>query len=1755
MSSFVFNTFKQRFLNGEVPSADTWNFTPMNKNFLQKFGKDDYPVEQFTSLEDFYRHDAYNFDKSYLSGLITTFDWYKPKDTDEITKPMFVTEGVFDEKGKVLKEPNWQKFKESYYYPDVSGNSAIPSYLASGGFYYIRTKSELRWFADRANSGNNRIIGVVGDGIDGVIHGQIGKDERYPFEGIFDGNGHALDNIQVMCDNTDNGLVGVLGREGTVRNFAIRNTKGVTNLVCKKKINLQYIKDDGRDINAGILVGRNYGKVENINAHALGTFKFSGFVPEVYSVTNKSDNYSDFSTIREKFDQGENYYHLNSFCINSPGNICPYVGYFAEGLFAQKASGVTEGKAMCIEANDARKAKFNTGMSEINIDMANAELLAAGLFIKSDIGCLQYPGLVWNSYMDRVDPWLFSFADKKYGKNAVAIWCVKYIDTFGMEQKVWIEMNGFAYDKKASKGERRYHFFPGHLDLGFDVQDDTLLDTTFEADNDQSIREWLDTNHKDWFNWQGDKKCFINFKYDNEEWDRIGESGGVFDNKGWGNIGAVVKHDAMGIFKRDAETYCINLQKTWDNGNADDSDDVDSIRYKCDPDDVQIFANDGTPGMVTNLNLDNMHWKPLNIDTSNAVWNSPVCFILNQINPIIYPLTDSAGNEMRDESGEVIMMTWPHTYAECRDDSEEAARKWDENDEVVYHEWTGNSMVHTVKHFTCMPDAAWKKVKNNFNDYYEFRYRVFKWNTVSNDDRDALDDRVEPKLSHKYGGDLLCRSDERDIFEPYFKTRTTRWFGRYSSGKYFGPSGAGITIYEDEENVDGNDTDGFYSYNSVTHRMHWMSDGAVEDITNGENIEGMTVDIGAFQYRPFLHGPFYPTDKFPTVNPGETISEISAATNDSEAAVNYLCSAAKLYALHPSYYGLDFEGNWTTQCVREDDYVEDLGTSDKEINYLNFNWNLMKKQWNDWDDNHCQERYDNADDTDTSDSLYGAADIPHALYNKPIRMHDMGRAAYYISPLVGANYGEIKNVIVSSTRTNDGNFVGFIGSVAGKQARGHVTSARVYAEDKLNYFEAKPAKPDYSKFTTNDLKIGDYDLTYQQALEDWSAATANYNYEVRYKTTPIIPLTVAGDTSVLNSDPTENKDEYKYYPSNLTVDDDDIHDGTVTLYATDLDTATATATYSYTAEAYRGETITIASYKQNPLYIQDEQFYKATKAIRAYCSAWYGDYEATAKNPMDDTITYKLKPIFNAGGLFGKLIPTYNNTTYAGVKGSSTTATSEVNHGTQIDYCDVVYNLNNKVPRNSVKHVHGNVSALDSNTNDIHNNFGSIAALLDVQTSEISPHLHAANEIKMFEINASGYGTGLASGDEILPIGFLSYKPTEINTVPATEGAGRGKGRCWVGIRQNTTYALDYPIMSNRGDYFEGTKDNMYYAPINQSPIAFWNSTSLKNKIDGNSELGPNKLKEYYNEMIRRLFTCSGHTVNLFTSSFTYCNPDAMKIRINKSNRGLLSINSVLDSNTTFTMPLFENSASESANYIESLTGIDNVTRRYEIKHDKLDLPSFAISGGVYTPHTIDYLSNTKIFNRPAIDDLYFSYSYTSAQKYSDDLTFKEKVEFTSAAKDAVNLKSSNQRYLNKNVNLGYVFRDDAKWEGDGFWYRNNFLHIGDSVSPNHIRTVLRNNKKLQTSAVSAVQWGHDTGELDELNHSIYTSSDKMFSASDSNQFGGLLVTDSNDRCVMWIENENGVKLENNPWNLELPHVTYHGHEGGLILAVKGSMF
>ena len=57
MSSFIFNEFKKRYLNGEVKNEGAkWTFTPVKKDFIDKLNSENIKPEQFKtkkSIESF----------------------------------------------------------------------------------------------------------------------------------------------------------------------------------------------------------------------------------------------------------------------------------------------------------------------------------------------------------------------------------------------------------------------------------------------------------------------------------------------------------------------------------------------------------------------------------------------------------------------------------------------------------------------------------------------------------------------------------------------------------------------------------------------------------------------------------------------------------------------------------------------------------------------------------------------------------------------------------------------------------------------------------------------------------------------------------------------------------------------------------------------------------------------------------------------------------------------------------------------------------------------------------------------------------------------------------------------------------------------------------------------------------------------------------------------------------------------------------------------------------------------------------------------------------------------------------------------------------------------------------------------------------------------------------------------------------------------------------------------------------------------
>lgn len=1631
MSSVVFNSFKQRYLNGEVPHDDVWKFIPVNKLFTQKFGQDEFPLEQYRDLNDFYKHDSSAMDNSYFEGIRRDIFWYKPADTDTIHKPMFITSGSLGEKGKYDKRSNWEDFQQTVYMKDISSNSSISSYLASGGFYYIRTKDELRWFAARANTGNNRIIGVLGDGIDGVIRGQIGSDEKYPFQGVFDGNGHTFGDMTLVCDSVDNGLVGVLGNDGVVKNIKLQNTQSGINMLCEKRIDLNHIKTDGRDINAGLLVGRNYGHIENIDASHLQTFKFSGFVPQVYSVTNKSDDYKDFyATIRPKYDNGENFYFLNSWCINSPGNICPYVGYFAEGLFAQSARGYnSDGDVCAIEWAPALKSKYDAGLCDVTLDLTS-KCSKIAFYVKP----WENSG-DWTVPEDWQDILHLQSKDTQWGTNCVMFVGFETKDETGKDVTYVLEMNGTAYDKKSGVGKRRYHFHCGHYD--FRKRINVITDAP-ENDDEREERE----------------KYYIPF--------------GSGDDTVW-----------------------VPFYKEYNNGGDDSTDqDMSDDDYVIGDDDIKVYTSDGIPAKINNKEIQVLYFSPRNFDTSNAMWRTIEYWgyvngnddievnvtLYNGDQPVDMTIVYNNANAVKIQAFYTDDSSCPITWSALRDKAGGTIPVSDAN-------------LNTIKY------ALRSLIKDHVNDD-----NYVTWKVACNNPH------------HDYGGEIVVDDQDERFFERYFENRS----------KYDDCWKKGYTFeYLNDYDIGINNQDGI------------RSEGTIE-IT--------LLTVGQFQYRPFVHASQSDAGNNATydddyhdynVNPGTKLWLVSSffyqgghsEAESTQLALDYVSNNAKLYIDNPNYYGMDRNGMWTTNVVRpdpENDAWTNM-TDDREswLSTLNFNWNIMQKMF-DTDNKHYKEltqyaALDDGDDPifykdlDFADEWYRDSDLPHTLLNKPIKMHNMARAAYYISPIAGSNYGRIRNVIVSSDRENVGNFVGFIGSIAGKQERGVVESAHVYAQDKLTYWEPLPEKP------THDYRT---DEQFEKDYAEYEQKISAYNFQVRYKQTPIMPSAVSEAVQTLGENPDDDWTEWKYYPAEGSeiVSEDKINEliaqgSGLTEYLDEL----GVIMYSSTSSTF-GD-YSAKSYKENPNYKFEKRFYDCSSPMRMFTSAWYDDYKTTATEHYDDVITYNLRPIFNAGGLFGKIVPTFNENK---IELSGTTA-----RGTQLHFIDVHYILNDAVSYTGLK----TANDVQLYTKDIHDTFGAVAGLVELQTSEVGQWDYAdKNAVNMGNMNISAEGNAMP-GKPVTPFGFISYQPTELNTVQATKSSPRQKNGDWCGEYTETTWALDAPIVINNKMWW--SKDYYSFAPINQSSAAFFMSNALSGSRPGSVD----KLN-YFTTMTQKVLLPYGNkqdnSVNMNGSVLTYCNVDAFDYY--KNYRGPMSIQASFGSNVTFEPVIAYGSKTAKPGAFQEMLNYEECgpTRTYSMARYDIAIGDKFNPVDEFTPVNVDCLSNTAVFwNKEKIDDKYFEYTYSSTSSFVDDWTFTHNVIFTSALKDA---DANKPATMNEKATFGYVFRDPHNYSADGFRYNYNYLHIGNSVSPAYIREQVKApGSVLHTSACSGAYY--EDGEL--------------VSAKGDHAYGGLLVLDGNDRTVMFIDNISGAKIDGGTWNFACEPCTYQNSRGGLLLEVK----
>lgn len=297
MDSFIFNDYTKRLLNGEVNSSQVWNFLPVNRKFVETFENcSSLNFKQFRTTADIACYSAdgvYEHRENYIknereynneinkfydvvsdmSGLVTaTYSQIKyVKDSDTKNKPLYIDNTISEEDLK------------SIYGIELNDTHR---YYKNSGFYYVTKVSELNWLADRCNRNNTFTI-CLGDIIsEENITTPIGTYE-YPFQGIFDGAGYIFSSCNIDVNKDINGVIGVLGDKGIVKNVRIQDMSFSSDNL----LNTSYMQKYNNDIVAGF-VAKNYGQVYDVSS--IGDNYIYGLSPAIYSIKNPTDEIGEY---------------------------------------------------------------------------------------------------------------------------------------------------------------------------------------------------------------------------------------------------------------------------------------------------------------------------------------------------------------------------------------------------------------------------------------------------------------------------------------------------------------------------------------------------------------------------------------------------------------------------------------------------------------------------------------------------------------------------------------------------------------------------------------------------------------------------------------------------------------------------------------------------------------------------------------------------------------------------------------------------------------------------------------------------------------------------------------------------------------------------------------------------------------------------------------------------------------------------------------------------------------------------------------------------------------------------------------------------------------------------------------------------------------------------------------------------------------------------------------------------------------------
>ncbi len=225
-------------------------------------------------------------------------------------------------------------FVTTCVFADWTGSTSEPASMKKidgKAFYVITTADELAWFAAQVNSGKNDINAVLANDIvfgkdkntTGTVNWKpIGKDSSYQFMGILDGSGYTVYGLYISNDKYA-GLVGVLGKNGFVKNLNITNVSlngtyvggiaGVNNgniSYCNKNGNFSITTEVSKWIwlYCGGIVGYNNGKVSNCgNSGSIKTLLVSsstGDDLDVYNYVGGIVGYNKLGVVYDCYNRG-----------------------------------------------------------------------------------------------------------------------------------------------------------------------------------------------------------------------------------------------------------------------------------------------------------------------------------------------------------------------------------------------------------------------------------------------------------------------------------------------------------------------------------------------------------------------------------------------------------------------------------------------------------------------------------------------------------------------------------------------------------------------------------------------------------------------------------------------------------------------------------------------------------------------------------------------------------------------------------------------------------------------------------------------------------------------------------------------------------------------------------------------------------------------------------------------------------------------------------------------------------------------------------------------------------------------------------------------------------------------------------------------------------------------------------------------------------------------------------------------------------